>query len=100
MGMCGCFKKLFNFVGKVLNSPIFCSWLTIGFLFFLLVATVDFATDVNVVIDIANKQEKYSDMLQGIASFFKLFDNHLFCFQTPKKEKQNKTFVDENLLFG
>ena len=73
MGMCGCFKKLFNFVGKVLNSPIFCSWLTIGFLFFLLVATVDFATDVNVVIDVADKQEKYSDMLQGIANFSSTF---------------------------
>ena len=65
MGMCGCFKKLFNFVGKVLNSAIFFEWLTIGFLFFLVVAVIDFATDVNVAIDIANKHDKYSAMLQG-----------------------------------
>jgi len=64
----GCFKRLFNFVGRVMNSPIFFRWLNIGFLFFLLVAIVDLATDVNVAVDIASKQEKYFDMVQEMQS--------------------------------
>ena len=59
------FQGMFRFVGKVLNSPIFFQWLTIGFLLFLLVAIADLATDVNVAIDLAHKQQIYSDMLQG-----------------------------------
>ena len=72
MQLCGCFKKcfryigkVFRFVGKALNSPIFFEWLTLGFLFFILVAMVDFGTDVKVALDIASKQENYADMIQG-----------------------------------
>ena len=72
MKLCGCFKKVFGYfgrafrlLGKTLNSPICFEWLTIGFLFFILVAIVDFATDVKVAINIAEKQENYSDMVKG-----------------------------------
>eukprot|EP00493_Phyllostaurus_siculus_P002233 UN02245 len=57
---------------------------------FLLVAIFDFATDANVVVDIANNQEKYFDMLQG-TDFFPSASEHCFCFQTSWKEK--KSFV-------
>eukprot|EP00493_Phyllostaurus_siculus_P024069 UN24406 len=54
----------FKFVGKLLNSPIFCQWMTVGFVLFLSVTLIDFATDVNVAIDIANKHDEYSQMLR------------------------------------
>jgi len=56
-------KGISRFVGRVLNSPIFFKWLTIGFLLFLTVACVDFATDVNVAIDIAQKHKDYTNFL-------------------------------------
>ena len=61
-----------KFIGRVLNSPIFCQWMTIGFVLFLSVTLIDFATDVNVAIDIANKHEEYSQMLSGNPSFEKI----------------------------
>ena len=66
-------KGIFRFVGRVLNSPIFFKWLTIGFLMFLTVACVDFATDVNVAIDIAKKHKDYTDFLQGDKLLLKHF---------------------------
>ena len=70
----------FRLCGKTANTPILFEWLTIGFLLFILVAIVDFATDVNVAIDIAKKQEKYSDMIRGNKT-------SVVCFQKVKERK-------------
>ena len=74
----GLFGRLFRFIGKVLNSPIFFKWLTIGFLLFLTVACVDFGTDVNVAIDITKKYRDYTDFLHRNSLRNQAFCLHFF----------------------